>query len=78
MSIFRSYFSKNNTIIANSKTNTAKNPVTQIFYGKNVSKKCTFTGFLAVLVLLLAIIVLFFLKYDLNIDIDFLYNININ
>ena len=45
MSIFRSYFSKNNTIIANSKTNTAKNPVTQIFYGKNVSKKCTFTGF---------------------------------
>lgn len=45
MSIFRSYFSKNNTIIANSKTNTAKNPVTQIFYGKNVAKKCTFTGY---------------------------------
>tara|TARA_R110000824_G_scaffold9800_5_gene43335 strand:- start:2822 stop:4324 length:1503 start_codon:yes stop_codon:yes gene_type:complete len=45
MSIFRSYFSKNNTIIANSKTNTAKNPVTQIFYGKNVAKKCTYTGY---------------------------------
>ncbi len=44
MSIFRSYFKKNNTIIANSKTNTAKNPVTQIFYGKNVTKECLFTG----------------------------------
>ena len=38
MSIFRSYFKKNNTIIASSKTNTAKNPVTQLFYGKNANK----------------------------------------
>ena len=45
MSIFRSYFSKNNTLIAYSKTNTAKNPVTQLFYGKNVNKECTFTGY---------------------------------
>lgn len=33
MSIFKSYFSKNNTIISESVTNTAKNPVTEIFYG---------------------------------------------
>lgn len=33
MSIFKSYFSKNNTIISNSPTNTAKNPVSEIFYG---------------------------------------------
>tara|TARA_R100001591_G_C4346470_1_gene182072 strand:- start:113 stop:1609 length:1497 start_codon:yes stop_codon:yes gene_type:complete len=45
MSIFRSYFKKNNTIIASSKTNTAKNPVTQLFYGKNANKKCLFTNF---------------------------------
>ena len=44
MSIFRSYFSKNNTIIANSGANTAKNPVTQLFYGKNPVNKCIFTG----------------------------------
>lgn len=33
MSIFKTYFSKNNTIISNSTTNTAKNPVSDIFYG---------------------------------------------
>lgn len=33
MSIFKSYFSKNNTIISNSTTNTAKNPVSELFYG---------------------------------------------
>jgi hypothetical protein len=33
MSIFKTYFSKNNTIISNSTTNTAKNPVSEIFYG---------------------------------------------
>ena len=44
MSIFRSYFNKNNTIIANSGANTAKNPVTQLFYGKNPVNKCIFTG----------------------------------
>ena len=42
--IHRSYFSKNNTILANSQVNTAKNPVTQLFYGKNVTKTCRFTG----------------------------------
>jgi|TARA_R110000851_G_scaffold200637_1_gene351836 hypothetical protein len=42
--IHRSYFSKNNTILANSEVNTAKNPVTQLFYGKSVSKSCRFTG----------------------------------
>ena len=32
MSINNSYFSKNNTIISNSYTNTGRNPVTEIFY----------------------------------------------
>ena len=44
MSIHRSYFSKNNTIIANSYVNTAKNPVTQLFYGKSPYPTCVFTG----------------------------------
>jgi len=44
MSIHRSYFSKNNTIIANSYVNTAKNPVTQLFYGKSPVPTCVFTG----------------------------------
>lgn len=38
MSYFRSYFEKNNTIIKNSRTNTAKNPTTEIFYGSSFSK----------------------------------------
>jgi hypothetical protein len=38
MSYFRSYFEKNNTIIKNSQTNTAKNPTTEIFYGSAFSK----------------------------------------
>jgi hypothetical protein len=38
MSYFRSYFSKNNTIIKGTSTNTAKNPVTQIYYGSSFSK----------------------------------------
>jgi hypothetical protein len=33
MSINNSYFSKNNTIISNSLTNTGRNPVTELFYG---------------------------------------------
>ena len=45
MSIFRSYFNKNNTVIANSEVNTAKNPVTQLFYGKNPVSKCINTGY---------------------------------
>jgi hypothetical protein len=35
MSILRSYFSKNNTIISNSTLNTGRNPVADIFYGSN-------------------------------------------
>lgn len=38
MSYFRSYFEKNNTIIKNSSTNTAKNPTCEIFYGSSFSK----------------------------------------
>ena len=36
MSINNSYFSRNNTIISNSSTNTGRNPVTEIFYGNTV------------------------------------------
>ena len=43
--IHKSYFSKNNTILANSEVNTAKNPVTQLFYGKNVTRTCKPTGY---------------------------------
>lgn len=38
MSYFRSYFEKNNTIIKDSSINTAKNPTTQLYYGKGFSK----------------------------------------
>jgi hypothetical protein len=34
MSIHNSYFSKNNTIIYNSYTNTGRNPVTELFFGR--------------------------------------------
>ncbi len=33
MSINNSYFSRNNTIISNSYTNTGRNPVMELFYG---------------------------------------------
>ena len=33
MSINNSYFSRNNTIISRSFTNTGRNPVTELFYG---------------------------------------------
>jgi len=33
MSINNSYFSRNNTIIYNSFTNTGRNPVTELFFG---------------------------------------------
>jgi hypothetical protein len=38
MSIYRSYFKKNNTILRNSHVNTAKNPVTELKYGNTFSK----------------------------------------
>jgi len=38
MSYYRSYFSKNNTIIKDLTINTAKNPNTEIFYGSSFSK----------------------------------------
>lgn len=50
MSYFRSYFEKNNTIIKNTRTNTAKNPTTEIFYGSGFSKfifKVDFTDLLS-------------------------------
>jgi hypothetical protein len=38
MSVFRSYFEKNNTIISDSNTNTAKNQVSELFYGGKHSR----------------------------------------
>jgi hypothetical protein len=38
MSIYRSYFEKNNTVLKKSYVNTAKNPTTEIFYGSLYSK----------------------------------------
>ena len=35
MSIYKSYFNRNNTIIYNSSGNTGQNPVTELFFGRN-------------------------------------------
>lgn len=43
MSFFKSYFSKNNTIVSKDSVNTGQNPVTEIFYGGK-SNPCKFTG----------------------------------
>ena len=43
MSFFKSYFSKNNTIISKDSVNTGQNPITEIFYGGS-SNPCNFTG----------------------------------
>lgn len=46
MSLHKSYFSKNNTLLSNSHTNTAKNPVTEIYYGgQNSRYTCVPTNF---------------------------------
>ncbi len=34
MSIYKSYFNKSNTLLYNSYTNTARNPVVELFYGR--------------------------------------------
>ena len=48
MSIHNSYFSKNNTILSNSDTNTGRNPVTEIFYGSviNIQYPYAFSRFI--------------------------------
>lgn len=38
MGIYRSYFKKNNTIISETRVNSAKNPVTELFYGGDYSR----------------------------------------
>lgn len=49
MSIIRTYFDKNNTIISGSKqaVNTGRNPVTEIFYGTDVSRFLFYIDFQA-------------------------------
>jgi hypothetical protein len=44
MSIHRSYFSKNDTIISNSVSNTGRNPITELFFG-NVQDTSSSVGF---------------------------------
>tara|TARA_R100000664_G_scaffold31141_1_gene44441 strand:- start:59 stop:1609 length:1551 start_codon:yes stop_codon:yes gene_type:complete len=45
MSVHKSYFKKNNTLLSYDNTNTAKNPVTEIYYGGGSSRRdCRFTG----------------------------------
>ena len=44
MSTFKSYFSKNNTIVAKDSVNTARNPITELFYGKEPTTSCKYTG----------------------------------
>ena len=41
--IINSFFKRNNTIISNSTLNTAKNPVVELFYGRNSSSRYIFT-----------------------------------
>ena len=38
MSYYRSYLNKNNTLLKNSRINTAKNPNTEIYYGNSFSR----------------------------------------
>lgn len=47
MSIFRTYFDKNNTILSGSQNeyNTGRNPATQVFYGTNVSRFLLYADF---------------------------------
>ena len=49
MSLHRSYFSKNDTLIYNSYTNTARNPVVELFYCNvdNVISNKGFTRFIS-------------------------------
>ncbi len=44
MSIFKSYFSKNNTVVTKDSVNTARNPITELFYGKEPISSCKYTG----------------------------------
>jgi len=47
MGLYRTYFDKNNTIIKDSSVNTAKNPISELYCGENVSRflfNCDFTN----------------------------------
>jgi hypothetical protein len=48
MSIHKSYFSKSNTITSNSYTNTARNPIVELFFGKveNIQLPVGFTRYI--------------------------------
>lgn len=45
MGIYRTYFDKNNTIIKNSRVNTGRNPVSELFYGDMVSRFLFYCSF---------------------------------
>jgi hypothetical protein len=45
MGIYRTYFDKNNTIVQNSYVNTAKNPVSELFFGNGFSRFLLYCSF---------------------------------
>lgn len=45
MGIYRTYFDKNNTIVQNSYVNTAKNPVSELFFGNGFSRFLFYCSF---------------------------------
>jgi hypothetical protein len=46
MGTYRTYFDKNTTILSNSELNTARNPITQLYYGRNSDGARSYTRFL--------------------------------
>ena len=44
MSILNHTFQRNNTIVAKDSVNTARNPITELFYGKEPKTSCKYTG----------------------------------
>lgn len=46
MGKFRTYFSKNNTLIRNSYTNTARNPIVELYYGFDETQTRTFSRYI--------------------------------
>ena len=45
MGIYRTYFDKNNTIIRDSKINTGRNQISELFYGDKVSRLLFYCSF---------------------------------
>ena len=46
MGKYRTYFSKNNTLVRNSYVNTARNPIAEIYYGFDENQSRTFSRYI--------------------------------